>query len=424
MAAKSSNLVDETSGASLQEEGYADMPSQSEKDPWELEALDSSPFSSPSWSPAQRPLSSHPNMKYCLEIWVTLMEELGSTPTLQLMDGPLVEDMLHDARTGFTKAGVTGPGRAVLFYQRCSMGEGLTTDEARDAVFLLTGAGMWVGKLAYLTTGPMTIQEGKRAIAQAVSDCWVKERGPGHPHVNLLAQQPFQFDPLEVPLQKMHLEIATTHHHPVGPLRAKNIIGIGETRGLDHLGSLHLPQIVGLRMTGVCYWLPQFHPGLTGQMDQDVPEEVDSIEKKGLHMKINLPILKDKDAKDAVAYQSQRWDLTVYQCAGCRDWNLLPYPNKILPRLSWRVSTEFWYGYNLEWFVDNLGWTLLQCEITWCAESGAIPIINGRQGICVGWGVSLLRHLQVLATSFPDHFPPDCAAELKRIASTADFPSN
>ena len=73
--------------------------------------------------------------------------------------------MLHDARTGLTEAVVTGPGRAVLFYGRHSMGEGLTTDEARDAAFLLTGAGMCVGKSAYLTADPMTIQEGKRAIA-------------------------------------------------------------------------------------------------------------------------------------------------------------------------------------------------------------------------------------------------------------------
>ena len=48
------------------------------------------------------------------------------------------------------------------------MGEGLKVDEARDATFLLTGAGMWVEKLAYLTTDPMTIQEGRRAIAQAI----------------------------------------------------------------------------------------------------------------------------------------------------------------------------------------------------------------------------------------------------------------
>ena len=41
----------------------------------------------------------------------------------------------------------------------------------------------------------MTIQEGRRAIAQAISDNQVKARGPGHLHVNLPAQQPFWFDP-------------------------------------------------------------------------------------------------------------------------------------------------------------------------------------------------------------------------------------
>ena len=50
------------------------------------------------------------------------------------------------------------------------MGECLMADKARDATFLITGAGMWAGKSAYLTTNPMTIQESKRAIAQAISD--------------------------------------------------------------------------------------------------------------------------------------------------------------------------------------------------------------------------------------------------------------
>ena len=30
------------------------------------------------------------------------------------------------------------------------------------------------------------------------------------------------------------------------------------------------------------------------------------------------------------------------------------------------------------------------------------------------WGIHLLRHLHVLATSFPDHFPPHLVAQLKR----------
>ena len=89
--------------------------------------------------------------------------------------------MLQEARAGLTEAVVIGPGRAILFYERHSMGDGLKADEARDATFLLTGAGMCVGKLAYLTTNPMTVQEGRRAIAQAVLDNRVKARGPGCP---------------------------------------------------------------------------------------------------------------------------------------------------------------------------------------------------------------------------------------------------
>ena len=70
---------------------------------------------------------------------------------------PLVEDMLHDIRTGLTERVVTGPGRAVLFCGRHSIGKGLTADEARDAAFCLTRTGTWVEKQAYLTADPMTI---------------------------------------------------------------------------------------------------------------------------------------------------------------------------------------------------------------------------------------------------------------------------
>ena len=172
MVANLSNLGDEMSGVYLQMEGHMDVSSQSAKDLWELEVSDSSPSCSPSWSPAQRLLSSCPNMKHCLEICVTLTEELGAVPSpYHSWTAPPHGDMLCDARTGLTKAVVTGPGKAVLFYGRCSMGEGSTSDEARDATFLLTGPGTWVGKLAYLTADPMTIQEGRRAIVQAVSDC-------------------------------------------------------------------------------------------------------------------------------------------------------------------------------------------------------------------------------------------------------------
>ena len=65
-------------------------------------------------------------------------------------------------------------------------------------------------------------------------------------------------------------------------------------------------------------------------------------------MKINLPVFKDEDAKDAVTYQSWRWDLMVYQCAGCRDCILLPcairslqgYPSKLVQSSSMDITLD------------------------------------------------------------------------------------
>ena len=194
MATRSSNLEDQMSGANLQTEGHAGIKSQCQKAPEETGALGSSPSHLPSWSPARGLPPNCPNTRYCLGIHVTLTEETGAVPPLShTWTAPLVEDMLHYARTGLTKAMVTGPGRAVLFYGSCSLGEGLSPDESRDAAFMLTGAGMWVGKPAYLVTDPLTIQEGQQEIAWAVTEHQIKARGPGHPHMNLLTPQPFKF---------------------------------------------------------------------------------------------------------------------------------------------------------------------------------------------------------------------------------------
>ena len=65
------------------------------------------------------------------------------------------------------------------------MGEGLSLGESRDTTVVLTGVGTWIGKPAYLATDPLTIQEGRWEITQAITEHQGKARGPGHPHVNL-----------------------------------------------------------------------------------------------------------------------------------------------------------------------------------------------------------------------------------------------
>ena len=156
---------------------------------------------------------------------MTLTEGTGVVPPLShAWTAPLVKDMLCYARTGLTKAMVKGPGRAVLLYGRCSLGEGLSPGESSDTTFVHTGAGTWVGKPAYLAMDPLTIQQGGQEIAQAITKCWIKARGPGHPHVNLPTPQPFRFNRQEDSPQKdtPEMPIQTIISSPHWPLRGWN----------------------------------------------------------------------------------------------------------------------------------------------------------------------------------------------------------
>ena len=131
-------------------------------------------------------------------------------------------------------------------------------------------------------------------------------------------------------------------------------------------------------------------------------------------MKINFPIVKDNDAKDAVTYNGWRWDLMVYWHAGCRDHTLLPYAIRSLQgypgELVWSSGTDITLDdvltildehYNNVKALDVLNQELFQMQMT---DKETVS----------DWGVCLSRYLQILAVSFPDHFPSDCVAELKR----------
>ena len=131
-------------------------------------------------------------------------------------------------------------------------------------------------------------------------------------------------------------------------------------------------------------------------------------------MKINLPIIKDEDAKDAVTYQSWSWDLTVYRHAGCRDHTLLPYAIRSLQgypgELVWSSGTDITLDnvltvldkhYNNVKALDALNQELFQMRMA-------------DKEMVLDWGVFLSRNFQILAASFPDCFTPECVAELKR----------
>ena len=115
-----------------------------------------------------------------------------------------------------------------------------------------------------------------------------------------------------------------------------------------------------------------------------------------------------------MTYQSWRWDLAVYRHAGCRDHTLLPYAIRSLQgypgELVWSSGTDITLNdvltildqhYNNVKVLDVLNQDLFQL---WISDKETVS----------DWGICLSRHLQILAASFPDCFPPDRVAELKR----------
>ena len=104
------------------------------------------------------------------------------------------------------------------------------------------------------------------------------------------------------------------------------------------------------------------------------------------------------------------WSIAV-QAVGTVPFFLTPFgPCKVTP--------EDWYGsLGMDITLDDV-FTLLDEHYN---NVNALDVLNqalfqlrmtGKETVS-DWGVSLSRHLQVLAASFPDHFPLYCMVELK-----------
>ena len=106
--------------------------------------------------------------------------------------------------------------------------------------------------------------------------------------------------------------------------------------------------------------------------------------------------------------------MTVYRCAGCRDRTLLPYtirslqgyPGELVQSSGTDIAlnevlTTLDKHYNNVKALDALNQELFQMRM---ADKETVS----------DWGIHLSWHLQILAASFPNRFPPEHVAELKR----------
>ena len=135
--------------------------------------------------------------------------------------------------------------------------------------------------------------------------------------------------------------------------------------------------------------------------------------ESGGHMKINLPIFKDENMKDAITYQSWHWNLMVYHHAGCYNCTLLSYaicslqgyPGNMVRSSGTDIIiddilTILYEHYNNVKALDALNQEVFQ-------------LCMGKKETVLDCGVHLSRHHQVLVASFLECFPLDHITELK-----------
>ena len=187
--------------------GNTITPPNSWNGPKEMETSGSTLSCSPSQSLARRQRPDHPGTWYYLEIQVILTEDRGTTPPPpHAWQAPVMEDMLWDGKSGLTEAVVMGPGQAILFYGRQSLGEGLSLGKVCDTTFMLLGTISWVGKLAQLNTNVLILQEGWQLRVQTITKWHTEAIGLGHPCCHLPPFLPCRFHNHDGPLQEERLQ--------------------------------------------------------------------------------------------------------------------------------------------------------------------------------------------------------------------------
>ena len=130
-------------------------------------------------------------------------------------------------------------------------------------------------------------------------------------------------------------------------------------------------------------------------------------------MKINLPIFKNKDAKDAITCQSWRWDLMIYHCAGCQNCTLLLYTIQSLQGYPRELVQSSGMDITLDDVLTILDKHYNNVKALDALNQELFQLCMADKETISDWGIHLLRCLQVLAALFPEHFPPNHVTKLK-----------
>ena len=104
----------------------------------------------------------------------------------------------------------------------------------------------------------------------------------------------------------------------------------------------------------------------------------------------------------------------MYRCAACRDHTLLPYVIRSLQGYPGELAQSSRTDINLDDVLMILDEHYNNVKALDVLNQELFQLQMADKETVSDWGVHLSRHLQILAASFPDHFPLECVAKLKR----------
>ena len=95
----------------------------------------------------------------------------------------------------------------------------------------------------------------------------------------------------------------------------------------------------------------------------------------------------------------------MYQCAGCRDHALLPYAIRSLQGYPGELVQSSGTDINLDDVLMILDEHYNNVNVLDALNQELFQLRIADKETVLDWSVCLSRHLQILAASFPDHFP-------------------
>ena len=97
----------------------------------------------------------------------------------------------------------------------------------------------------------------------------------------------------------------------------------------------------------------------------------------------------------------------MYQHVGCRDYTLLPYAIQSLQGYPGELVRSSGMDITLDDMLTILDEHCNNVKVLDALNQELFQLGMADKETVSDWGVCLLRHLKVLAASFPDCFPPD-----------------